>query len=247
MQEVVDSFKELYLNNIGISLYSLEESVHEQITGAEGSYKKTKHSIEELVKSNVGVTIKTPIFNINYKEIDNFVEYSRRIGCSVQFSPIILPKMNGDNNNVLNYSISQDTLNDLIDNVHVFASNSAEKTVNSFEDNSTFCSALHCGGYIDAEGNVYPCNQLPYLLGNVQEQPFSQIWNSSLQINNIREMKNIDLTECHKCDLKEHCTRCPGHAMYESNDILGCSMSAKKIAIARKNKMLYSSVSEIYY
>src|SRR5262249_9492651 len=63
----------------------------------------------------------------------------------------------------------------------------------------------------------YPCVQFPISCGNLREQTFSNIWQNSPQLLEVRSIRGKDLTTCSSCSHLGTCTRCPGLAYMEGN------------------------------
>jgi len=69
------------------------------------------------------------------------------------------------------------------------------------------CAAMYNYAFIDYDGKVYPCEIIPEPIGNVKEQDFQDIWNSSAA---HRWRKRIGKLEC--------CRKChePGAVRYSA-------------------------------
>ena len=53
--------------------------------------------------------------------------------------------------------------------------------------------------------------------GNIRQQKFLDIWNSSPEMNEVRSIQAKDLTVCSSCSHVSSCSRCPGLAYMEGN------------------------------
>lgn len=96
------------------------------------------------------------------------------------------------------------------------------------------CSAGRSNVYIKADGNVIPCSQLTVPLGNILEQPFSEIWSDhNKKVAPIRDITIAGLP-CESCDKKEYCRICPGDFFIENGNFLKPdTLSCRKAAILK--------------
>ena len=98
----------------------------------------------------------------------------------------------------------------------------------------------------DPDGNVYVCNQLRLIGGNILSQPLRQIWKESPIFQRLREIRLRDLKSCAVCDLFQNCTRCPGLALLEDGDLLGCSSAAKLVAQESQRLNIFPTEAHIF-
>jgi Fe-coproporphyrin III synthase len=83
------------------------------------------------------------------------------------------------------------------------------------------CSAGTKFANVDSRGNVHPCQfWQDYTVGNVREQPFSQIWSSDDELMVKLRIKEQFVTgKCGACDYKTLCAGCRIRARAVHNDI----------------------------
>lgn len=74
------------------------------------------------------------------------------------------------------------------------------------------CQAGSALGHVDWEGNVYPCDSLPVLLGNLQGTPFGKIWDSPGRRQILTAIQTVPVP-CRSCDVMNSClSGCRGMA-----------------------------------
>jgi radical SAM protein with 4Fe4S-binding SPASM domain len=68
---------------------------------------------------------------------------------------------------------------------------------------------------ITPEGDVTPCPYMTVVAGNVRQQPFSEIWQTSPVLQQLRDMKQLK-GRCGSCEYNELCggCRCRAYAAY---------------------------------
>ena len=52
----------------------------------------------------------------------------------------------------------------------------------------------------------------------------------------LNGIKKSDLKECQGCEISNFCTRCPGNALIEDGNLLGCSTLDKRFAVLSAEK-----------
>jgi len=227
--------KDLNINKIHISLYSLNSKIHDNITRVSGSHKKTLEAIKFLRAENVKVSIKCPIMKDNYVDYYKLKDYVKSIGCEVNINPLITPRDNGDIT-PQNLMINDDEIqNVLLDDDFKKSEKISCFRKNSFDLSKIIpCNIFYTGASISANGKVYPCNQLRIEIGDLSRNTFKNIWIKSKKLNNLRKIRMSDIEKCNTCNLFKFCTRCPGLAWLESGDVNGISSIACRFAAVRE-------------
>ena len=101
-------------------------------------------------------------------------------------------------------------------------------------DGNFACNCARGNCAISAYGDVYPCVAVPWTAGNVREQPFSDIWQSSPVFQRIRGLRIADYESCAPCADKAYCYRNRGAAFNYSGSYTGTDpFVCETAAIAR--------------
>lgn len=230
-EAIISNLSDLNVSDYAISIYSLDEKVHDYITNQKGSLLKTLKNIEILKKYNIPVTINCPVMSINFHSIDAIEKYCKDNDFKCQFTSAITKKLNGDTM-PCNLEMSEDQY-------RIYATKiSTEQEFNNMDKlldiDEIPCGNNNCCLFINSYGDAYPCISLPFKIGNIYKNNLYDIWNNSDQFKKLISIKNSDLKECLRCDVKQFCHRCPGLALSEQNDLYGCSLLDKKLAVAKK-------------
>lgn len=91
------------------------------------------------------------------------------------------------------------------------------------------CGSGRKGGTISALGELYPCIGIPFVLGNLREKSFTEIWETSPFLKKMRVTRTEDLKGCSTCYLSSRCMRCSGLALSEDGDLFGPSYECCRI------------------
>ncbi len=224
-KDIAVKLKELSVTEISVSVYSLDEKIHDQITRYRGSLKRTLQALEYAKEVRLPVTVKTPLMELNKYSYRDLKIFCKENGYKYMASSIIFSKSNGDSS-VKELSIKDENLCSIVKEIESLESTTKH---NAYEE---ACGCLKYMLAIDAEGNIYPCNSLYYKVGNVYMDTLTEIWGRG-KLKEIQNIKKTDLPYCSKCKLKKVCSRCPGLALLEDGDYMGCSSTAYKNARLR--------------
>ena len=244
--ELLDKLIKTYPCDIGLSLYSLNEEIHEKITSIKGSYNKTLSVIKKLRKENISVEIKNFLLNINCKDCVAMKNYAKKINATCVADLSLIPTIEGDNK-TLEYVVREDDLYELYTNPEspLYLKKINKRDITKMQDESL----CYAGGYILAitpNLEVYPCVSLPINLGNLNEISLMEIWQQALKKNpdsKLYQWQQVtfkDLKECYEEDYCEFCAYCPGMGMLENgflkkSDVL-CRQAKTKMKAYELNK-----------
>lgn len=221
--------KELMPFAVHISIFSIQKSVHDKITGDPGSYDGAVKVIGLLRSVGIEVVMKTLLMKDNFIERKKIIEFAGKLGVSWSIDPVVTPMENGDSR-TKKFSISNKQVDKLFkETAGYFASRFYPSSKNEF-----LCGAGANMAAISAYGDVYPCLMYTRSVGSVREKGFSDIWDDSILLKKLRMMTTKDLNKCPACDMLKYCSRCPGLAMTEDGDEFGASSSSCMLARATK-------------
>lgn len=230
---------------VQISLYSHDAATHDEITKLRGSFKRTVEGARLLRDAGVKVIFANVLMQQNADHYKQVQALAAEMGIRYEVDATITPMMDGDRGIVaLNMdggrlaAIMHDTtlLGDQAERLLAAPSgptplDEAYKTLP--------CSAGHTACYISPYGDVFPCVQFPFKVGNVREQPFIDIWKHSPELNEVRAIRVSDLEGCSSCVHGSSCARCPGLAYLEGNmrgpSIQDCEKSFARTGVPSYN------------
>ena len=230
---------------VQISLYSHDAATHDEITKLRGSFKRTVEGARLLRDAGVKVIFANVLMQQNADHYKQVQALAAEMGIRYEVDATITPMMDGDRGIVaLNMdggrlaAIMHDTtlLGDQAERLLAAPSgptplDEAYKTLP--------CSAGHTACYVSPYGDVFPCVQFPFKVGNVREQAFIDIWKHSPQLNEVRAIRVSDLEGCSSCVHGSSCARCPGLAYLEGNmrgpSIQDCEKSFARTGVPSYN------------
>jgi radical SAM protein with 4Fe4S-binding SPASM domain len=240
-----ERIRSLGVESVQVSIYSHRPEVHDAITKVPGSLKRSVDAIRFLKARGLKVIIANVLMVQNVADYPKVKALAAELGVQFTIDPTITPKMDGDRS-IVNLNVNQASLRQvfrdetLVGNVEEFCATPKHADENDLD--GLPCSAGHTACYVSPYGDVYPCVQFPLPSGNVRRTPFLEIWRHSEQLNEVRSIRERDLSSCSSCVHVTGCTRCPGLAYMEGNmrgpSTQDCEKSFARTGVASKN-LLY--------
>lgn len=242
-QQIID-LRTLYVDEVHVSIYSADAGVHDSITKVPGSFDRSILAIQRMLAVGITVRIKCPLMRVAADGLSDIQQLASDLGIHVQYSAVITARNDGSTGTHA-CRLTGDQLRVALSDPAVI-SQGTEPIY--FRENLDCipCDTVFNAGAIDPEGNVYVCNQLRITGGNVLTQPLGQIWKESQAFQQLREIRLRHLKDCASCELFQYCTRCPGLALLEDGDILGCSSAARVVAEERRRAGVYPTEAHIF-
>lgn len=233
--DIAKELAELHIAGFSTTVFSLDEHLNDTITATTNSLSAVMNGANLLKQYGVPVQIKTPLMKMNKFEYRQLIPFCKEHGFQYSSSPVILSKTDGDKSPTSLRMDNSDLLTVLVEAGEDYSRE-------EYDESELPCPSIRNTLSIDCFGNVFPCNSFYYKVGNIYENNLAYIWNESEAYKRLNAITNADLTQCKKCDIKEFCERCPGKALSEDGDLLGCSsmdrctaLLAKKIYESKQN------------
>ena len=225
-EEKVEMLSKLYVEEIACSIFSLDDKVHDSITGVKGSLKAALKNLELLKKYNINVLVKTPIMRKNKYAYKSLYKYCLDRDIVYKVNTTMFPKRNGE---VLdNLNLKECDLKEIItdtDNINKL------KILDRSPDDYA-CRNLRSSIFFDTQGEAYPCINMRLSLGNIFLDGLDKIFNSNKR-KTISNLRFKDLDQCIGCNIFSKCTPCPAIAFLESGSYTNCSKLMAKSARCR--------------
>jgi MoaA/NifB/PqqE/SkfB family radical SAM enzyme len=230
-KNAIERLMSFYPEKVRISLYSMEPDIHDLITKISGSFKKTILTILRMKENGIRLFINCPVMNTNYENFRAVADFCYEHNLERAFDPDIKPARDlRTSNSQLQLSYKQ------AKEVTGFQQDADELVVN-VRYGTNVCNAGEEPS-IDSLLNVYPCPGLRLVLGNLKEKPLADILTNNTIINTVSNLSLDNLQICQKCDVRNGCYRCHGHAYQDTKDFTKCSSSDKRQAKIRKELMI---------
>ena len=235
---LLEELTSIYPSTIHISLYSMEECVHDKITGVKGSYKKTIAIINSLVERNFPICIKCFLTKYNIDAPSKLNMFAKELGVSITFDMTLLLNKDKSNKDVC-VEISQ--MYDLYKNKYTLF----HKSVPKFKDkkkldlNRIICKGGQYFFCVDPFLDLYPCASLKVKFGNLRDTSLIDICSSkNTKLSSFRALRLSDLKECYEEDYCIYCSYCMGIATADNDYLkkseISCAHAKAKMEIFNK-------------
>jgi len=213
--EKIALLKEVNINLLQISVYSMDPDEHDAVTMLKDSHAKTMRSIDKLLAADVPIQISCPVMSVNrhaYKDVLKWA-YKHKIKAYSDF--IMMAKSNHDTSN-LKYRISLAETEELLH--EIVAVDEDYTTLTEYQplskDLEDYKTQPVCGVGIDnicmaANGKLYPCSGWQnYEIGDVRKERIKDIWETSEKLKFLRTITKSSFPQCLPCDAKDYCAMC---------------------------------------
>lgn len=225
--EMIEKLSTLNLGYISCTLFSLQEEVHDSITGISGSLRKCLKNIELMKKKKIPIEIKMPVINRNLHSIDELHMYCNNNNFKFKVDTQIVPQRDGNIGNIKE-SLSLEQLVKIQSKIDRI--NGVDLSANSLQ--RLTCESLSMSVYINSFGSIQPCSLYNVSFGNVNISSIKELWNRFSKSSILSYSPNQS-ENCRNCDLSSYCVQCPGIAFSENRKSTSCSFICKKTALAR--------------
>jgi len=212
--EIIKEMKMNPLLDVQVSLYSMNPSIHDEITQMKGSFEKTKNAILKLVENDIPLQISCPIMKQNKNCYDEVIKWAEKHKIHVGDDYGIIARYNHTTQNLscrLSINEIKEVIDDKVANDSKYIEQiemEAEKKKN-MTSNDFICSVCHSSICIADNGNIYPCaGWQDYIVGNIKDTSLNDIWDNSEKVQYLRSLRKHDFAKCIQCTDKEFCTMC---------------------------------------
>ena len=234
---------------VQVSLYSMDEAVHDGITKRPGSWRATKAAIGRLRAAHVPCRISCPTMKPNYRGYLDVLAWARSLGMDAQTDFIVMGKMDGDTSNLgcrLDLAETRTLLEDVIlrsvpMNSEYFDPAKKESMLSDEEwMQRPVCGAGLDSLCVDATGEAYPCPAFGgFRLGNVRGRSLRWVWEESPAMKRLRAVRGRDFPKCAHCKDRDYCSVCMCRNFNETGDVFKpaehfCRVAAVNREIAEK-------------
>lgn len=226
----VDQLVSLGIYHLDLSLYSVDASRHDDFVGLPGAWEATLALARQMVYRGGHVQIVFIGMDWNVADVRPLIELctQSRFSAAIDFG--VICRTDGDR--------SPARLRAEVDAVAAALADNDLVTEAQLHPSPRECEGRVCMGgtsppFISPGGDVRLCQRLPFVLGNVREKGFTEIWDESPERKRFMALRWGNLQPCAGCELSGHCHRCPASALIEDGDLLGRSTVDCRMALAR--------------
>lgn len=200
------------LLSVQTSLYSMDEHVHDLITGVPGSFRNTVAAIGKLHKHNIPMQINTPIIKQNANSYNSVQNWANMMNITSSSDLMLFGCYDNSCSN-LHCRIPMTDIKSILQ--RKFENHQeAEAAIRDVEtkqvgEHSPICPVCKNSLCISSQGDVYPCEGWQgQKFGNLKNQRLEDIWNNNPIVQHLRSLTFKDFNTCKKCGDRRYCPTC---------------------------------------
>lgn len=229
-ERYVKTFKELGIDDVQISLYSINPEIHDSITRLKGSCERTKKSITRLVDSGVPVRIACSVIKDNMNHLCELLDYTQSLNINLGLEFNLIAREDRSNDN-LDYRLSPEDLEHcfklLARHNPEFAKRILRRIDRSSKEtqeasdvlNEPVCGAARDMLYITSDGHYAICPGWIVNSDGIDSGiSLKEFWESNEFLNEIRGKTEGSFPECLECEALDYCARCYARNYLETGD-----------------------------
>ena len=239
----VQSLKAAGLAGVGISLDSLDATVHDRFRGKQGCWEKTVRGIEHCRQHGLSFQIHYSINRQNLNELDEIVEFAHNVGARVLNVFFLVCTGRGEQITDLSAREYERALDRIIDAQSRFDDliirprcapqfkrlayqhrpDSSINRLSGSEGDGCIAASHYCR--ITPNGDVTPCPYMDEPCGNVRLQSFADIWADAPGLRLLRQP--LLRGKCGECEFRTLCGGCRARALAVHGDPLAADPSCE--------------------
>ena len=244
-REICQKIKDSGLKMVSLSLDGASAAVHDDFRNQEGAFAGTMNAIELFNEFGIRFLINSSFTKRNKQEAPKIYELVKGLGATAWYLFMIVPTGRGEE--IMEELIPESEYEDILNWHYDMEKDEPEMLVRptcapqyyrivlqrAKEDGEKFkrrtlkfstggskgCLAAQLICLIDVDGNVLPCSYFPKAGGNIREQSFKEIWETSKLFLELRDFKGYK-DNCGRCEYVNVCGGCRARAYAMSGDYL---------------------------
>jgi len=244
-QDICDKIKEAGIKMVSLSLDGASADVHDNFRNVEGAFDGTINATKLFKKNGIQFLINSSFTKRNQDEIPKIAKLAKELGATAWYMFMIVPTGRGED--IMDELISVEDYEALLDWHYEMEKMEDDMLVRPTcapsyyrvvlqkkkEDGDDFkrrtlkfstggskgCLAGQLIALLDVDGNVLPCSYFPKAAGNIREQSFKEIWDTSELFKDMRNWKAYK-GRCGACEYVSVCGGCRARAYAVHGDYM---------------------------
>ena len=241
--EIAAKLAEHKIPRISVSIDFATAEEHDAFRGEPGCFDASIEGIKVAKRHGVGVQINTTVTKQNVHELPAIHDLAEELGVDAFHIFMLVPTGRGsdlidlelspeESEKALTWAYERQKTSPLhfkpTDSPHYYriirqlAKKEGKKVTREeygMDAMTRGCLGGITFGFISHVGDVQPCGYFDMQLGNVKEQPFSEIWTNSKVFNDLRDYSLLK-GKCGACEYKAVCGGCRARALEVTGDYM---------------------------
>lgn len=218
------------VKGVGISIDSIDPEKHNSFRGGPSSWEYSVRGLEVARANGLEVLVQTTVMDMNRDEIPQLIDFARDKGAWSFNLYFLVQTGRGQRMNDLSAGDTETLLTELVDVqdeyrpmlvrskcAPQFKRIAYDLGKQGLESGGCMAGTEYCR--ITPNGDVTPCPYMTVTAGNVREQTFTEVWQSSPVLLALRDPDRLT-GRCGACEYKELCGGCRCRAYAGFDDYL---------------------------
>lgn len=242
------------VKGVGISIDSVDPETHNAFRGGPDAWKYSVRALEICRQHGMEVLVQSTVTRENMHEIRDLIQFAKDHGAWSFNLYFLVRTGRGLEMNDLTPQETEECLKQLVETQNDYAPMlvrakcapqfkqiSYEMGLGGLESGGCMAATEYCR--ITPEGNVTPCPYMDVVAGNVRDEGFTQIWNSSSVFTELRDLSLLK-GRCGACEFKKLCGGCRCRAYSSGGDYLAedpaCMYKLGSITLTEPAEIIFS-------
>ncbi len=258
---VCERIKESGMRIVSLSLDGSTAGMHDNFRNQPGAFEGTLRAADYFRKHDIEFIINSSFTKRNQGDIAQTYRLAKEMGATAWYMFMIVPTGRGEE--IMGELISKEDYESILEWHYQMEKEETDMLVRptcaphyyrivlqkakdegiDFKRRSLKFSTgggkgCICGqtiAFIDSRGNVQPCSYFPVFAGNVLEQSFREIWDSSELFSKLRDFSSYE-GRCGSCEYINVCGGCRARADAVYENFLAEEPFCEHIPVRMKNK-----------
>jgi AdoMet-dependent heme synthase len=214
--------KEAGVRSMTVSLDGSDAKTHDHFRQVPGLFDRAVKAIKVLVTNDLRVVVSFTPSSFNYQQGPDVVRLAYELGASAVNMSEFVPAGRGTHD----MALPADTLREVVqqwiemrreykDRMQIIWHDCRVALLVPPEERDRYsgCGAGKLTARLMVDGTLTPCVFLPNSAGNLRDQPFQEVWETSPLLHMIRSRDSLVTGNCGGCEYKHICGGCRAVSM----------------------------------
>lgn len=261
-ETIADQIAAAGFERVAISIDGANAETHDRLRGLPGSFARAIHVFLNLKRVGMSMQINCTLARHNLAEREKLYELALTLGADALHIFMLVPvgcglEIAADNQlpaeeyeSILNWFYDKAREGKLQTKAtcaphyyRILRQRAKQEGIklsfatHGFDAVTRGCLAGSSVCFVSHKGEVFPCGYLPVSAGNVLQQPFSEIWETSPVFQELRDTDHLK-GKCGICEYKNVCEGCRARAFGVTRDYLAeepyCTYQPRALRLAQE-------------
>lgn len=228
----LDAIRSARISNLSISLYSIDEHIHDSITGVPGSCAKTKEMIKVLLDARLRVSVNCPVMSYNKDSMAAVKNFCTSLNIKAKFALKIIPSQCSEKHPESLNIFTKDFIQRCISDPKLALYADELPAIRSSSPAHRYCQTGFRSITFDAQGNMLICNAFRKKCGSLSGHTAKELWTHSKELDTWRNSISIVNAKCAHCPAYAYCEPCPAHSYTQTGDASSIDSITCKFGLA---------------